>query len=464
MTKFFRRTIAVIIIAGLGAGQASADALRPSAFVNGPEKTAQEQAFENLKKAFDLKGAITKALLAEAINELEDIFNSRSQSARDTIVNNIAYPFFEREKASPGKTASETPIKKDLLDKIKVFGIDVIPTGDVTFMWKETAKNGPLELTNVIYNSGGGSVNIAKVFANFNEYFGLMSFAGRGRFHKRWRQDFESEHVINFRFFTEQLHRKINIYNIVKGEKLPVLCSRGNTIPRVIVNEFLKIFEKKLKKCKNVKFLTLNASSMVAFEDADALRAYKKIIEIAHKHKNKIEVLIDFSSTTKPDVIKAVLELNEPRKRPCDIITPSLEQFIKILESTGLAKKNELSRDTLTDKKIATYAWQLIKDYNLSAVLIKRDKDGLILVRNNYEFMREKGLEVEVVSEIAAGDAAAAGLLIALSEGKSWQEAIKTADLFGAATVILPATEVVTPEALDFVKKEQILQNISQAA
>jgi len=75
------------------------------------------------------------------------------------------------------------------------------------------------------------------------------------------------------------------------------------------------------------------------------------------------------------------------------------------------------------------------------------DKSGLALVLKD-RIIREKGIKIIQACQTASGDSLKAGFVYALSRGRSFEEAVHTGNLFGAATASMPGSETVNPRTL----------------
>ncbi|MGB2652127.1 MAG: PfkB family carbohydrate kinase, partial [Candidatus Omnitrophota bacterium] len=60
----------------------------------------------------------------------------------------------------------------------------------------------------------------------------------------------------------------------------------------------------------------------------------------------------------------------------------------------------------------------------------------------------------------AAGDSLKAGVIYALSNGKSFEEAVHTGNLFGASTASMEGTQTVTPQRLAEIEALARMQNV----
>ena len=87
------------------------------------------------------------------------------------------------------------------------------------------------------------------------------------------------------------------------------------------------------------------------------------------------------------------------------------------------------------------------------------DKAGLMLVMRD-RIIKEKGVEIIQACHTAAGDSLKAGVIYALSSGKSFEEAVHTGNLFGASTASMEGSQAVTPERLAKIEALARMQNV----
>ena len=176
------------------------------------------------------------------------------------------------------------------------------------------------------------------------------------------------------------------------------------------------------------------------------------------KYGDRVEFLIDFKYMSGPDEAMSVLDIH--RETPQDIIKPNLEEFVQILVWSGLAERDSLDENTITEDAIKEYAKKLRKKYNLLGVLVSMGKAGVMLVMQD-KVIKEKGIKIIQASHTAAGDSLKAGFVYALSNGKSFEEAVHTGNLFGASTASMEGSQTVTPQRLAEIEALALMQNVA---
>jgi fructose-1-phosphate kinase PfkB-like protein len=176
------------------------------------------------------------------------------------------------------------------------------------------------------------------------------------------------------------------------------------------------------------------------------LACYASLVKSVKKnYRDRVKLLIDFKFMSGPDEAMSIIGI--PRDKPQDIIKPNLEEFLHILTASGLAGSGLPARNAITEKDISSFAIKLRDKYNLLGVLVSMDRAGLILVMRD-RIIREKGIKIEQACPTGAGDALKAGFIYALSNGRPFEEAVHTGNLFGAATASMEGTQTVTPGTL----------------
>ena len=403
---------------------------------NDPRRVGMEIIEGIARKGLNLKGPITRDSLSGAIQ----LFKESDVENRNKIVGQITDAVIEMQReVVPSRGKEKKFGTTDLLNKAKVAGVDVCAPLDITLVWEKTS-DGSLRLANFAVDAGGGATNTAKAVANNGQYFGLLKLMGNDAAAGTMVARLAKEHIIAS-FISTNSGQKINIIHVVENESVGGTSNLGGAIVSSVIDDLLAGVRKMLNKSPNMKWLTITAGGRILSKETP--RAYSSILDIAHEHG--VDALVDFNYNSSREEIKAVLEAK--RKNPADIITPNMEEFILILKKTGVYIREGLSKGTITDDEIIEYSRGLIGRYNLRGVLIKRDKNGLILVLPE-KVVKTAAVPVDVVSVTGAGDAANSGFMLAMVEGKSWEDAVSQANLFGAATVTMPGSSVATPEAI----------------
>jgi 6-phosphofructokinase 2 len=112
------------------------------------------------------------------------------------------------------------------------------------------------------------------------------------------------------------------------------------------------------------------------------------------------------------------------------LIKPNLREFAEV---TGQDLVDELQEERL--------AQELVSDHKSEAVVVSLGAAG-VLVATAEGTERVRAPLVPIKSKVGAGDSTVAGIVLALSQGKSWREAIRFGVAAGAAAVMTPGTEL----------------------
>jgi fructose-1-phosphate kinase PfkB-like protein len=364
-------------------------------------------------------------------------------------------------KAAKNKKEYESTGKAESLPNTNVLAVNHAGPLDVTIEWK-TEADGTLELAECHVHSGGDQINVSKVFSDFGENIALVALAGKEgeKITDEWERNFLNKNIIPalIRVLDDQ---QVAVINIIDGEPIPVMFEWIDELALETVEkinqEASKMLEAMFKGCPDAVWMVLSAGGPLKYNSS--LAYYASLIkEVKKKYQDKVEFLIDFMHISGLEEAMSVLDIH--RETPQDIIKPNLEEFIQILTSSGLAETGSLDKNTITEENIKEYAKKLRNKYNLLGVIVSMDKAGLMLVLQD-RIIKEKGIKIRPVCHTAAGDSLKAGILYALSKGKSFEEAVHTGNLFGASTASMEGTQTVTPEKLTEIEALAKTQNVA---
>ncbi|MGE0268256.1 MAG: PfkB family carbohydrate kinase [Candidatus Omnitrophota bacterium] len=399
---------------------------------DGGDQAALSKVTDRIKAGFGISGDLTRNALAKAV--VKYYKTSSASEGND----------FTRALASLAVDAMDIPQFDNIPDvpeqTIKVAGAVISSTLDVTLIW-ETQKDGQLTLVETLVEAGGGPVNSAKTFTNHDVPFGITALSSSEPLQLVWESTLPQKNLKKYFAESNRGKTKVNLLNIVDGERLKVFAGRGEPISDEMISRFLLKFESMLAASSQLEWLMLTAGGRVLYDRSHYL--YGTMIEKAHEYG--LDVLIDFKYTSTKKEIQSVLDVE--RKQPQDILSPNIREFIILLEKLDLVEANTLKRSMRADQ-IELYARRIIDQYNLKGILITRDEEGLIFVPREGRMIIEPGIPVSVKSITGAGDAASAGFIMALIQGKTYAEASKEANIFGASTVTLLGSQVASKESL----------------
>ncbi|MFC1644086.1 PfkB family carbohydrate kinase [Candidatus Omnitrophota bacterium] len=415
----------------------------------------------------DIKGVLSKNLgistltgpsLREAI---VDHYNHLPDGEKRRINREIAHDVIKAVRAARGKKKYENTGKTESLTGTDVLAINHAGPLDVTIEW-ETEPDDKLKLVACHIHSGGDQINVSKVFSDFNENIALVALAGKEgeEITDVWERNFLSSSIISTLIRSAREDQQVEVYNLIDGDPLPAMHGWADELSAETVEninrEALTMLDAMFKGESDNIWMVLSAGGPVRYNRD--LAYYATLVKrVKEKYQDKVELLIDFKYVSSPEEAMSVLDIH--RDAPQDIIKPNLEEFIQILISSGLVERGSLDKNTITEEVVKAYALKLRNKYNLLGVLVSMDKAGLMLVMQD-RIIKEKGIKIIQACHTAAGDSLKAGVVYALSNGKSFEEAVHTGNLFGASTASMEGSQTVTPEKFAKIEALARMQNV----
>ena len=416
----------------------------------------------NIESVFSKNLGINRLTGSSLKKSVTDYNYRLSDSEKRRINREIAHQVIKTIKDTGNQKKHDDIGNTPSLRETNVLAINHAGPLDVTLKW-ETDPNGNLNLTKYHVDSGGDQINVSKVFSQFNRNIALVALTGKkeGEITSEWKRNFLTGRIIPALIPFSEEDQAVQIYNIVDGEQFPAMHGWVDELSSKTIGNInkkaLEVLEEMFKGTPNNVWMILSAGGPIRYNGA--LAYYASLVKhVKETYQDKIELLIDFKYMSSPEEAMSVLEV--PRKTPQDIIKPNIEEFIQVLISSGLAKTGTLDINTITEEDIKTYAIKLRHKYNLLGVLVSMDKDGLMLVMQD-RIIREKGITIKLACPTAAGDSLKAGFVYALSNGKSFEEAVHTGNLFGASTASMDGSQTVTPEQLAKTEALSRAQNVT---
>ncbi len=431
--------------------------------------TINDKVFDILHRYFGIAGDITKADLVNIVERFKNDKKEFNDKRANDFTREIAKAVIEEEEIPEAVFGAE-----ELLKEMKVAGVSLSSPADVTLLWRTNPDGKTLELVDARIDAGGTTINAARTFGLQDKGYAFTSLTGTGPIHDAWKGKLSNKNIVPFLIAMGLSDTKVNVRHIIddptEKDSLLFMNGKGEPISKIILEDFKKRTQEMIAgdRMPQLEWLMMTAGGGIVFEPGiESHEVYGSIIKMAHDAKK--EVLIGFKETSTDSDMLAVL--NVPRAEPQDILTPTVEEFIKMIkavylseEGKVLAQEDEINIEEvkklkrgnlLVATRFAEYAQKLIARFKLKGILINRDYQGMIFVLNDGQLIDGNGINVKQVSPTGARDAAAAGFLMALTNGKGYKKAVELANLFWAATVRLPGSEVATPEALPKIKEER---------
>ncbi|MFH1552176.1 MAG: PfkB family carbohydrate kinase [Candidatus Omnitrophota bacterium] len=415
----------------------------------------------------DIKGVLSKNLgistltgpsLREAIVYH---FNPLPDDEKRRINREIARCVIKAVRAARGKKKYADTGKKESLSGTNVLAINHTGPLDITIEW-ETEPNGTLKLVECHVHSGGDQINVSKVFSDFNENIALVALTGKEgeEITDEWERNFLNNSIIPSLIRAAREDQQVAVLNIIDGDPLPGMYGWADELSAETVEninqEALIMLDAMFKGESDNIWMVLSAGGPVR-HNSDLAYYASLVKQVKEKYQDKVKFLIDFKYMSGPEEAMSVLDIH--RETPQDIIKPNLEEFIQILISSGLVEAGILDKNTITEEVVKVYARKVRNKYNLLGVLVSMDKAGLMLVMQD-RIIKEKGIKIIQACHTAAGDSLKAGVVYALSNGKSFEEAVHTGNLFGASTASMEGSQTVTPERLAKMEALARMQNV----
>jgi 6-phosphofructokinase 2 len=287
------------------------------------------------------------------------------------------------------------------------------PALDLTYRVSELKFDDKLRTTDVFRSPGGGGVNVSRVAARLGHPTVAMGLVG-GRAGDEFVELLKEERVRTW--FMHQA---------------------GSTRTNVVIQD---------DQARQVRVSGLGPQ---ATED-EATMVHSSIFEL---HAPDFLVL---SGSLQPgmsaDFFLGVID--EAKARGIRVVADIDKELKEAVEAgVFLVKPNEHELQRLTGEHVAgpdsaVDAAQRLLELGVGAVLASLGAQGAVLVTRDGSW-RATAPEIEVNSVVGAGDSLLAGVLVALAEGKTWEEALQLGIACGTATATTPGTEVCTKEMVE---------------
>ncbi|NQT32040.1 MAG: hypothetical protein HQ594_00020 [Candidatus Omnitrophica bacterium] len=415
----------------------------------------------NIKDVLSKNLGISKLTGPSLREAIEHHNNHLPDDEKRRINREIAYDVIRAARAARGRKKRGDTGKTESLPDTNVLAINHAGPLDITIEW-ETEPSGTLKLLGCRMDSGGDQINVSKVFSHFNENIALVALTGKEgeEITDEWERDFLNISIIPTLIRAARENEPVEVLNMIDGDPLPVMHGWADELSEKTVGrinqEALAMLEAMFKGESDTIWMVLSAGGPVR-HNRDLAYYATLVKRVKEKYHDKVEFLIDFWHMSGPEEAVSVLDIH--RDSPQDIIKPNLEEFIQILISSGLVETGSLDKNTITEEVVKAYALKLRNKYNLLGVLVSMSNAGLMLVMQD-RIIKEKGIKIIQACHTAAGDSLKAGVVYALSNGRSFEEAVHTGNLFGASTASMEGSQTVTPQRLAEIEALARMQNV----
>ena len=161
---------------------------------------------------------------------------------------------------------------------------------------------------------------------------------------------------------------------------------------------------------------------------------YAQVAEVAKK--NDIKFILDTSGKAYTGVLETGAFL----------LKPNMEE---LQDLTGRKANNEQEREQLLV--------EVLNDYPVHAIVVSMGAEGALLAVEG-TVRHFPAVQVQQVSSIGAGDSMVAGMVLSLSRGNSFEQAIMYGLACGSATIKSPGTQLLQKNDVEELYRE--IQNM----
>lgn len=287
------------------------------------------------------------------------------------------------------------------------------PALDLTYRVPNLKFDDKLRSTEVVRSPGGGGVNVSRVAARLGEPTVAMGLVG-GRAGDEFEELVQQENVRTW-FIRQRRSTRINV--VIQdngGQQLRISGPGPEASPEEVEHLRSSIFE-----LRAPDFLVLSGSLQTGMSTDFFLDI------IAEAKKQGIKIVADIDKELK-EAVEAGVSLVKPNEHELERLTGKL----------------------VTDAESALEAARGVLDLGAEMVLASMGAEGAVLVTQDGAW-HTKPPEIQADSAVGAGDSLLAGVLVALSQGRSYAEALQLGVACGTATASTPGTEVATQAMVD---------------
>ncbi|MCV2525831.1 MAG: PfkB family carbohydrate kinase [Candidatus Lightella neohaematopini] len=239
----------------------------------------------------------------------------------------------------------------------------------------------PVIKINNITEKPGGAANVAINIANLKGNVSIISLSGR---------DYAAKYIKNKLISNNIKYELINIDNYNTTIKSRIISSYSQIMRLDFENEN-NYFQSPLI-IEKIKLILPNVNMLILSDyNKGTLSSVQEIIKLAHNFN--IPVIVDPKGN------------NYDKYNGANILTPNIYEFQKVIGTT-----------CYNNDDIVSYGLSIIKKYNLSALLITRDKHGISLIQPNSDPLHIAATQNNnIYSVVGAGDVIVSILALLLS-------------------------------------------------
>jgi 6-phosphofructokinase 2 len=302
--------------------------------------------------------------------------------------------------------------------------VTVNPALDLTFRVEEIRVDDKIRATKVYRAAGGNGVNVSRVAARLGHPTVAMGFAG-GRAGDEMTELLAQESVRTW--FTHQAEdtRTNVILHDAENRQVRVSGPGASVTPEEVAK-----LEESLFDLRAPDFLVLAGSLLKGMQEDFYLRL------MARARADGVRVVADIDR-----------ELREVAASGAYLIKPNQYELERL---TGLS---------VADHADARAAGRRALALGPEVVVASLGPLGAVLV-TQHEAWAATPPEVRVDSAVGAGDSLLAGVLIAIAEGKPWDEVLRVGVACGTATAMTPGTDLCHPETVAALLPEVRLERL----
>lgn len=298
------------------------------------------------------------------------------------------------------------------------------PALDLTYRVSELKFDDKLRTTAVFRSPGGGGVNVSRVAARLGHQTVAMGLVG-GRAGDEFVELLKEEHVRTW-FIQQAGSTRTNV--VIQDDQAQQVRVSG--IGPEATEAEVAMVRSSIFELREPDFLVLSGSLQPGMSTDFFLGI------IAEAKERGIKIVADIDK-----------ELKEAVEAGAFLVKPNEHEL------------ERLTGEPVMDPDSAADAAQKVLELGAGAVLASLGAQGAVLVTREGRW-RAMAPQIEVDSAVGAGDSLLAGVVVALSKGESWEEALRLGIACGTATATAPGTDVCTREMVEALLPRIIVEKL----